>query len=493
MLSQRAQDQVPSSASNEMWDVMKDPWNRHDSRGYVNLGVAENHLMQAELKEFLANHINLYSSVLTYQDGPLGSQRLRQALARFLTRQLKAHRPVEASQIIVTNGVSSALEHTVWALANPGDAFLLGRPYYGEVTLSLRPRVRTVPVTFGELDPLSLPAVGCYEEALMCAREQGIVVKGLLLCSPHNPLGRCYPRDVLQALLLLCERFQIHLVSDEVYALSVFSEPGFVSVLSLDLDGIINPALVHVLWGVSKDFGANGWRIGCLVSGNYGLQAALGSVAIYSYPSSITDHVVAQMLEDDRFTTGYLEENRRRLASAYTFTTDFLRRHAIPFTAGTHAALFVWADLGKAYRRRHPELAGRRAVVEEVKEALRKQKVYVAWGGNFDSESLDMFRIGFAHPRDYMEEGLRRISWALGSGVPGQLGRGNQGSGAGSRLTPTPILPASKYSSAGIRVVLVARTKDVLVISLLTDKTEGIEQLGKKKNIFKVASAWKRV
>ncbi|KAF2023300.1 putative aspartate aminotransferase [Setomelanomma holmii] len=437
MLSQRAQEQVPHSTYNEMWDVMRDPWTKFDNpQGSVDLGVAENKLMQAELQHFLENNINLYGSVISYQDGPTGSQRLRQALAKFLSRQLETHRPLEASQIIVTNGVSSALEHSAWALADESEAFLLGRPYYGEITLCQRPHVRTVPVTFGDVNPLSLAAVGCYERALLEAQRQGQVVKGVLLCSPHNPLGRCYPRHVLRALLALCSKYQLHLVSDEAYALSVWRVPMFTSVLSLDLEDLIDPSLVHVLWGVSKDFGANGWRMGCLISPrNWELRAALGSVAIYSYASSITDHVVAQMLEDDTFTAAYLAENRRRLAGAFAFTTDFLQRHAIPFMADTHAALFVWADLGQAYRRRrHPERASRRTaiealeavdegkVVEKVKKSLRQQKVYLAWGGNFDSESNDMFRIVFAHPISYLEEGLRRIDRALGSAIGPKTG-----------------------------------------------------------------------
>jgi aspartate/methionine/tyrosine aminotransferase len=435
MLSQRAQEQVPNSTFNKMWDVMKDAWSIHDNpQGSVNLGVAENKLMQAELKHFLENKINLHGSVISYQDGPTGSLRLRQALARFLSRQLDTRRPLEASQIIVTNGVSSALEHSAWALADESEAFLLGRPYYGEITLCQRPLVRTVPVTFGDVDPLSLAAVGCYEQAFLNARRQGQVVKGVLLCSPHNPLGRCYPRSVLRALLALCSKFQLHLVSDEVYALSVWRVPSFTSVLSLDLEDLIDPSLVHVLWGISKDFGANGWRMGCLISpSNRELRAALGSVAIYSYASSIADHIVAQMLEDDTFTTAYLAENRRRLASAFAFTTEFLQRHDIPFMADTHAALFVWADLGQAYRRRRwrrlsepasrqtaieaLEAADEDRTVEKVKESLRQHKVYLAWGGDFDSESKDMFRIVFAHPTSYLEEGLRRIDRALGSAM----------------------------------------------------------------------------
>ena len=55
-----------------------------------------------------------------------------------------------------------------------------------------------------------------------------------------------------------CQKYRIHLISDEIYALSVFENPeapgapDFVSVLSIDTKDIIDPHLVHVLWGMSK-------------------------------------------------------------------------------------------------------------------------------------------------------------------------------------------------------------------------------------------------
>jgi xeroderma pigmentosum group C-complementing protein len=85
------------------------------------------------------------------------------------------------------------------------------------------------------------------------------------------------------ALLQFCQKYQIHLISDEVYALSVYEEDnstdGFVSVLSIEPANIgVNPALIHVLYGMSKDFAAAGLRLGCLISQNQRfLQAALST------------------------------------------------------------------------------------------------------------------------------------------------------------------------------------------------------------------------
>lgn len=53
-----------------------------------------------------------------------------------------------------------------------------------------------------------------------------------------------------------CDQHKIHLISDEIYALSVYNpdanHTAFCSVLSINPSGIIDPNLVHVLYGMSK-------------------------------------------------------------------------------------------------------------------------------------------------------------------------------------------------------------------------------------------------
>ncbi len=53
-----------------------------------------------------------------------------------------------------------------------------------------------------------------------------------------------------------CNRHRIHLFSDEIYALSVYkadsSDTTFTSVLAIDPSGIMDPDLVHIMYGMSK-------------------------------------------------------------------------------------------------------------------------------------------------------------------------------------------------------------------------------------------------
>lgn len=70
--------------------------------------------------------------------------------------------------------------------------------------------------------------------------------------------GRCYSCEVLVEYMRFCQKQQLHLISDEIFALSVWDNVdfpnavGFTSVSSISTRGIIDPGLVHILWGMSK-------------------------------------------------------------------------------------------------------------------------------------------------------------------------------------------------------------------------------------------------
>lgn len=383
--------------------------------------------MHDELGKHIENNIHLPHEAFTYGDGPLGSKRLRRAVARFLNRRLNAVTPLQMEHVVVTNGVSHSIEHTSWAFCDPGDGYLLGQPHYRAFIpdISLRPGTEVLKVKFGAVDPMSIDAVASYEQAILAAQQRGVRTRALMLCSPHNPLGRCYSRAAIVAYMRLCQKYQIHLVSDEIYALSTWRNPHdaspppepFTSVLSIPLDGLIDPSLVHVLWGVSKDFGANGLRVGFVISQhNETLMNALLEVSIYSYASSVADHIVANILEDDAWVDAYIETNQERLSESFSFAVGFLNDHDIPYAPGSNAAFFLWIDLGKAFLDRHPDRRGDGDgdVTAEVTALLLKNKVFLGTGSLFGAEQPGIFRLTFSHPRPFLVEALKRIVKAIG-------------------------------------------------------------------------------
>lgn len=84
-----------------------------------------------------------------------------------------------------------------------------------------RAKFDLVNVAFGDVDPMSLATVANYERAMEEATSRRKKVRALISCSPHNPLGRYYIPEVLEAYLRLCSKHGIHMISDEVYAMSI--------------------------------------------------------------------------------------------------------------------------------------------------------------------------------------------------------------------------------------------------------------------------------
>jgi aspartate/methionine/tyrosine aminotransferase len=97
------------------------------------------------------------------------------------------------------------------------------------------------------------------------------------------------PVETLREIARFCKRNDLHFISDEIFALSVYENAEapdvtpFVSVLGAGLDDCIDRHMVHVMYGMGKDFGATGLRIGALQSANEGLIAAVSSIRYVTF------------------------------------------------------------------------------------------------------------------------------------------------------------------------------------------------------------------
>ncbi|PSN61178.1 putative 1-aminocyclopropane-1-carboxylate synthase [Corynespora cassiicola Philippines] len=415
----------------DLWDPEKNPG------GYVSLGVAENTLMHDEVMEHMTNNFSIDSHSLTYGDGFSGSHRLRGTIARFINRHFNPFKPVTKDQLLVTSGVGQAVEISGFTLLDKGDGVLLACPHYGQFPNDLGYRVgaQVIGVSFGKEDPFSLETVDAYEKALVNAQNRGIRMRALLLCNPHNPLGsRCYTREVLEAYMQFCQKHNLHLITDEIYALSTWKNPdapdapGFTSVLSINTDCLIDPSLVHVLWGMSKDFGSNGIRLGCLISqSNVPLLRAAQANSYFSCPSSLSDLVSSRILADDHFVESFIQTNRLRLAKNYSLTARFLEAHNIPFKRGSNAGFFVWGELFDLIRTEIdnsikkqvdagiPTEKAARALETRLQTTLLNHRVFLAMGSDFGGDVPGWYRIVFAHKQDYLKLGLDRMVEAIGA------------------------------------------------------------------------------
>ncbi|KAJ5567185.1 1-aminocyclopropane-1-carboxylate synthase 6 [Penicillium sp. DV-2018c] len=358
---------------------------------------------------------------LTYHEGPFGSTRLRTATANLITTYFHPSPPVSPSQIVFANGVTSLNAICALSLTDPTDGILLSQPIYGSFSGDLRvpSSCQLIYTPFHGDDPFSVAAVARYEQTLLQARDEGVKIRALLICNPHNPLGRCYTRETLRALLQLCQKYQIHLVSDEVYALSVYGDDhdgpnpigGFVSVLSIDPVLLrVDPDLVHVLYGMSKDFAAAGLRLGCLISRNQRLLQAALSMSI-----------AAAILEDREFVESFLKESRRVLREHRNLAVSVLKEAGIPFAQGSKrvelitrsirssiAGFFLWIDLSKCLDTAIVTSQDGWAAELDLSRRLQQIGVVMPSGHAYRNETPGWFRVIFSVEAEMLKEGLSR-------------------------------------------------------------------------------------
>ncbi|KAI0491165.1 PLP-dependent transferase [Xylaria cf. heliscus] len=389
----------------------------NNPQGVVSFDNAENCLVQSDITRFV-NKLDFDESCCAYGEGYTGTVRLRKAMANHLNKHFEPARPIDAEDITFAAGVTDINEACAMVTCNPdvGDAIMLGRPVYGGFSddLCMRTGVDIEYVSVGNTDQFTPACVAAYEAGYEDAKARGKNIKALVICNPHNPLGRCYPRETLIGLLQLCARKGIHLISDEIYALSTYDRKDrpsdvFTSVLSIHLSGIIDSSQVHVLYGMSKDFGAGGMRLGCLVSRSLDFTHAVRSLCRFYSPSQFSMHIAASLLEDEDFIKSFFENSRARLLHNRLLAESLLSQAGIGFHDKGNSGFFIWLDLS-------PFLP-----IEQTKgdgwaaQRLLSQRLYVAGvfmstGESYRAPDPGMFRLIFSLDEETLREGIRRIS-----------------------------------------------------------------------------------
>lgn len=199
---------------------------------------------------------------------------------------------------------------------------------------------------------------------------------------------------------------RLHLISDEIYACSVFDsgEPDavpFTSILSLETDKYIDPRYLHVTYGLSKDFGAAGLKVGALITKSQSVLEAVNSVARFHNASAPSLSIGSAMLQDREWCHSFIGENRKKLAAAYKHITSGLTNMDVQYLPGSNAGFFVWIDLSPflSDKERFPEFA----LAEKFKRTgvfLHPQEEHSIRSG--------WFRLVYTQDPKTVTEGLRR-------------------------------------------------------------------------------------
>ena len=323
------------------------------------------------------------------------SDRERAAEAGWLERRHGLR--VETDWILYSPGVVDSIFFCVDALTGPEGAVLIQPPVYG-------PFYRAAELFNRKLvtSPL-IHADGTWRmdyDDLEKKFSDG--ARLMILCSPHNPVGRVWTRDELQRLVDLAARYGAVIVSDEIHA--DFTFDGHRQTRILALEGAAERCVM--LTSATKSFNLAGLRHSSVIAPNPSLRKAVSDALMRAHATS--PNIFGSIAQTVAYTCGdewmdavveYVKENR-------DYTVAFLREQLPELGCapqeGTYLTWIDFSGLGM------PHEAVMTLLTDRARVALNS-------GLFFGEEGRGWFRMNLATPRVNVERTLDCITKAIRS------------------------------------------------------------------------------
>lgn len=306
---------------------------------------------------------------------------------------------VSADSIVFLPGVVIGFNLACHALGRPGDAVLVQTPVYPPIlhaaaTTGLQSR--QMELTRGPNGRYSIDM-----EAFAAAA--AAPTRLFILCSPHNPVGRVFRRDELEAMAEICLRHGVTVISDEIHCDLVFSESLHLPIASLDPEVA---AHTITLMAPSKTYNIAGLGCSFAVIQNPDLRRTFteASRGLVGHPDILSYTAATAAYRDgDPWLAAvlrYLQGNRDLLLREAPARLPGI---AIGQPEGTYLA---WLDCRQA------GLPG-----SACDFFLQQARVALVDGADFGQGGQGFVRLNLGCPRSLLEEALERMSAAL-SGLP---------------------------------------------------------------------------
>ena len=166
---------------------------------------------------------------------------------------------ITADEIIIGAGASEAILFAMQTCLDPGDEIIIPEPFYANYNgFATNAGVVVKPIFSSIETGFALPPIADFEKAITPK------TKAILICNPNNPTGYLYSKEELDTLRDIVKKYDLYLISDEVYR--EFCYDGKKHHSAMHLKGIENNVIL--IDSVSKRYSACGVRIGCMISKN---------------------------------------------------------------------------------------------------------------------------------------------------------------------------------------------------------------------------------
>ncbi len=225
---------------------------------------------------------------------------------------------IQKDEIVFCPGVVPALNFAVQAFTKPGDKIIVQPPVYFPFFGAVKDHERVL--VYNQL----LQKETTYEIDFNLLEEQAKDAEMLILCNPHNPVGRCWNRSELEKIAQICLKHNVLIVSDEIHADLVM--PGYKHEIFANLSPEV-AAITLTMHAPSKTFNLAGLSTSSVIISNpeirtkfskfiekmhLGMGNLFGSVAstaAYSQGEEWRLQLIDYINDNINFAEEYIKEN----------------------------------------------------------------------------------------------------------------------------------------------------------------------------------------
>ena len=327
-----------------------------------------------------------------------GIVELRKAICKKLHQENNLNYSEE--QIVVSTGAKQCLANTFLAILNKGDEVILQNPCWVSYTelIKLADGVPVI-VNCDENDGYKLSAKN-LEKAVTSK------TKAILLNSPHNPTGIVYKKNELEEIAQIAKKYNLIIISDEIYEKLIYDGEEHVSIASLSEDAYERTIVIN---GLSKTYAMTGWRVGYTAS----------STKLAKVMSSVQSHMTSNVCSISQYAalealTGP-QDSINMMKNAFEERRNFMMKKLegideVSFIK-PQGAFYIMVDITYFIGKSINGIKINNSI-EFAKILLEEEKVAVIPGAAFGLENF--IRLSYATSMEVIEEGLDRIKSFLG-------------------------------------------------------------------------------
>lgn len=330
-----------------------------------------------------------YKAMLDDYTGYSASEGVPEAIEA--VRQEAVGSGMEPYEILITTGASEAIDFALSALVNKGENVLVPSPGYPLYNALLSRLI-------GEARPYLLDEDNAWQPDINHIEKQiDEKTRAIVIINPNNPTGSVYSEDTLRQVIELARRYNLVILSDEIYDKLILNSKRHISTASLDKE-----LPIVTFNGLSKCYLAPGFRIGwSIISGAPELvkdytEAMKKLVRARLCASHPKQFAISSALNGNQI---HIKETTEKLIRRRDLTVK--RLNAIP-------GISCQKPEGAFYA--FPRIEIDVDDEEFVKDLIRETGVVVVHGSGFGPlPKTPHFRVVFLPPEDILNEAYDRL------------------------------------------------------------------------------------